>query len=186
MKLLCDKNAMVLCNVFENQIHGTSYIFEIKMNQVNDSNVEAIMENERSLGLYDNNTYTNYNLLCLQYKNNFYNKILEYKLKDKQIIAFGSTAKSMTLLNFCNITNKHVDFMIDENPLKQGLYTPGSNILVHSISNLNNINKDCVILITAWNFYNEIKEKIQYKLKELDCKFKVTLLNIDSLQEETM
>ena len=184
MKILCDKNDVVLCNVYENDIHGTSYIFEVKTNQIEDSNVDKVLKHEDERGLYSKNTYKRYNLQCLLYRNNFYNKILEYKLKDKQIIAFGSTAKSMTLLNFCDITNEHIDFMIDENPLKQGLYTPGSNILVCSISNLNRISKECVILITAWNFYREIKEKIEGTLKEMDNKFKVTLLNIDSLEEE--
>jgi methylation protein EvaC len=107
-------------------------------------------------------------------------------LQNKQVVAFGSTAKSMTVFNFCKLTNEHIDFMIDENTLKQNLFTPGSNIIVCPISSLKDISENCVILITAWNFYNEIKQKIQDKLKEYNIKYPVTLLNIDSLEEEVI
>lgn len=190
MKFLCDKNNVFLSRVYENEIHGTSYIFEIKIVGNDINNVDIILKQEDEYGLYNKDTYKRYTLKCLQYRNNFYNKILEYKLQNKQIIAFGSTAKSMTLLNFCNITNEYIDFMIDENPLKQGLYTPGSQILVCSLTNLTKIlsdeSKESVILITAWNFYQEIKEKIQNKLKEIEYTSKLILLNVNSLQEEML
>jgi nucleoside-diphosphate-sugar epimerase/2-polyprenyl-3-methyl-5-hydroxy-6-metoxy-1,4-benzoquinol methylase len=188
MNILCNKNGLVLSNVYEHEIHGISYIFEINKMSSNDTNakmvIEKIIEKECIDGLYSDTTYDYYNLKCLQYKNDFSNKVIKYKLQDKQVIAFGSTAKSMTVFNFCRLTNKHIDFMIDENKLKQGLLTPGSNIIVCPMSDLKDIYKDCVILITAWNFYKEIKEKIQNKLVELNIKHKVTLLNIDRLTEE--
>lgn len=46
------------------------------------------------------------------------------------------------------------------------------------------LSQECVILITAWNFYKEIKEKIECKLKQIKNTSKITLLNINSLQEE--
>jgi nucleoside-diphosphate-sugar epimerase/2-polyprenyl-3-methyl-5-hydroxy-6-metoxy-1,4-benzoquinol methylase len=184
MNLLCQQNKLFLSNVYENEIHGTSYIFEINKTQSSYSNIEEIVQKEFDEGLYSEQTYKYYNLMCLQYKNNFSNKITEYKLQNKQVIAFGSTAKSMTVFNFCNITNEHIDFMIDDNYLKQNLFTPGSNIIVLPISSLKDITHDCVILITAWNFYSEIKDKIKRTLVELNVKFPITLLNIDSLEEE--
>jgi nucleoside-diphosphate-sugar epimerase len=184
MNILCHKNDLILSNVHEHPIHGTSYIFEIGKTPRDNNNVQEILKEEFNSGLYTDATYQFYNLRCLQYRNNFCNKVLQYKLEDKQIIAFGSTAKSMTVFNFCNLSNSHIDFMIDENQLKQGLFTPGSNILVCPILDLKDITNDCVILITAWNFYNEIKEKIKNKVTELKIKYKVTLLNIDSLEEE--
>lgn len=186
MNILCNKNGLVLVNVHEHEIHGTSYIFEIKKIDSGSANVEKIIEKEFIDGMYSESTYEYYNLKCLEYKNDFSNKVIRYKLQDKQVIAFGSTAKSMTVINFCRFSNKHIDFMIDENKLKQGLFTPGSNILVCPITDLKDINKECVILITAWNFYKEIKEKIKSKLVEFDVKHKVMLLNIDTLKEEVI
>jgi nucleoside-diphosphate-sugar epimerase/2-polyprenyl-3-methyl-5-hydroxy-6-metoxy-1,4-benzoquinol methylase len=186
MNILCERNGLILNNVYENDIHGTSYIFDINKYKINYGNIDEILKKELNDGLYNDSTYKRYNLKCIQYKNNFKNKIIDYKLKKMSVIAFGSTAKSMTVFNFCNITNKEVEFMIDENKLKQGLYTPGSHILVGGIDYLKNIESDCVILITAWNFYKEIKEKIIKKVKEYNIKYSVTLLNIDTLEDETL
>lgn len=184
MNILCKNNELVLCNVHEHDIHGTSYIFEIGKLSTPIGNVDTIIEEESEKGLYSKELYKFYNLRCLQYKNEFSHKVLGYKIQDKQVIAFGSTAKSMTVFNFCGLTNEYIDFMIDESPLKQGLFTPGSNILVCPISSLKDIIGECVILVTAWNFYTEIKEKIKSKLEEYNIDYPITLLNIDTLEEE--
>lgn len=186
MKILCDTNNLILTNVHEHQIHGTSYIFEICKEPTNITNTQDILFEEYNQGLYDMDTYYKYRLSCLKYRNDFNNKILEYKLNDKSIMAFGSTAKSMTVFNFCSLNNEYIDIMIDENPLKQNLFTPGSNIIVGGIDQLKYVMENTVIVITAWNFYNEIKDKIKTKLKEYNITFPITLLNIDSLEEEVI
>ena len=65
-------------------------------------------------------------------------------------------------MNFCNIGNDIIDFIIDENKLKQNLFTPGSNILITDISVLQNLDntKKYAIVIFGWNYYNEILSKI--------------------------
>jgi len=186
MNLLCQQSELILNNVFESNIHGTSYIFEITKNVDAYSNTNDILRREKDVGLYSKETYDNYRLKCLKYRNDFTNKIIDYKLQQKNIIAFGSTAKSMTVFNFCKLNNTYIDYMIDENPLKQNLYTPGSNIIVYDINILKELREGTVILITAWNFYNEIKNKIINKLKEYDIKMSITLLNINTLKEEVI
>ena len=54
------------------------------------------------------------------------------------------------------------DFIIDENPLKQGLFCPGINVPIYGSSYLDNYkDKTGLIFIPlAWNFYKEIKSKI--------------------------
>jgi len=184
MNMLCQNNNMILSNVYEHNIHGTSYIFEIILPETQSTNVYEVLAEETNQGLYSDITYKTYQLKCLQYKNKFNNKVIEYKLNNKQVIAFGSTAKSMTVFNFCQLNNEYIDFMIDENPLKQGLFTPGSNIIVCPFSDLKDISKDCVILVTAWNFYSEIKEKIKEAIETFHIKHSIILLNIDTLEEE--
>ena len=41
------------------------------------------------------------------------------------VIGYGAAAKGNTFLNF---TDVKLDYVIDDNELKQGLYTPGTNI----------------------------------------------------------
>ena len=56
-------------------------------------------------------------------------KILK-NYSDKKIIGFGSSARSQTFLNYCNFSEKNIDLIIDNNTMKQNLYSPGTNIKI--------------------------------------------------------
>lgn len=182
MKILCEKNGLFLNNVMYHTIHGISYIFEITKKLSKNSNVVEKLFNEMESGLYNKSTYINYKLKCLKYKNDLHNKLIDYKLLGKNIIGFGSTAEIQVILNFAKIDNDMIDYIIDENKLKQNLFTPGSNILITNINSLKTINKDTVIVIMASNFYKEILEKIQFKLKEYGITYKIEICNIKTLE----
>ena len=62
------------------------------------------------------------------------NEVLK-NLSEKEIFGYGASARSSTLLNFCNLDNSKIDFIIDQNPLKHNLYTPGKNIPIYSFKN---------------------------------------------------
>jgi SAM-dependent methyltransferase len=90
-------------------------------------------------------------------------------------LAYGASARSSTLMNFCEINNKIIEYVIDNSPLKQGKYTAGTNIKIVSVQEVD-LNKYDYILITAWNF----KEEIISSLKTLGYKnkFIIPLPNI--------
>jgi hypothetical protein len=66
----------------------------------------------------------------------------------------------MTLLNASGVV---LDAVIDDNPLKQGLYCPGTQIPVVSSEYISRIPSDEPVLFIplAWNFYKEITQKIR-------------------------
>jgi hypothetical protein len=179
MRILCTKNNLYLNNV----MNDTSYLFQIGRCQLKQSNTEYVLLNEKEYGLYKEETYVNYKFRAIRYKNEFQNKLIDYKINDKLIIGFGSTIKSNTLLNFCNITNSYINYIIDENRLKQNLLTPGSNIIITPFE-LKIFKKDIVILILNWKFYDDIKCKLINKIRDLKIDFPITILNIHTLQEE--
>ena len=79
-----------------------------------------------------------------------------------QIMAYGASARSSTLLNFCQINHDQVLAIIDKNPLKHDLITPGSNIPIVSFEQgLQQINLAKEILLLAWNFQEEIVEDLR-------------------------
>jgi hypothetical protein len=49
-------------------------------------------------------------------------------------------------------------FLVDENPLKQGMYTPGSHIPVYSAEAIYERRPD-YLLILAWNFAEDIMRR---------------------------
>lgn len=192
MNILCKKSGVHLNKIELMPIHGTSYVFEITKTVTSDSNTIDVIYSELEKGLYTEETYNSYNFKCHMYKNEFHNRLLKYKLDGYNIVAFGSTAKFNTILNSIPIDNSMIDFIIDENHLKQGLLTPGSNIPVVPISMLGSIGSKTVIIVSAWNFYKEIRDKL-YSM-ELSQRGESTgevtriikLLNINPLCEEEL
>ena len=61
------------------------------------------------------------------------------------------------MLNFCGINSLYISSIIDKNPLKHGLYTPGSNIPIISFEQGKEIIKnENRVLLLAWNFEDEV------------------------------
>lgn len=72
-----------------------------------------------------------------------------------KFVGFGASARSQTYLNFCGVDSSKIQAVIDNNPLKQGSFCPGSSIPIVSIDDGMGVDPD-VILILAWNFRDEI------------------------------
>ncbi len=81
-------------------------------------------------------------------------KILK-SFENKNIVGFGASARSSTYLNFCEITDRNIDGIIDNNQLKQNLYTAGSGIKIVSFPEGLDLRPE-LIFVLAWNFKDEI------------------------------
>jgi len=77
----------------------------------------------------------------------------------RRVVGFGMPAKATTLLAFCDIGREAIEYIVDENPLKQGRYTPVSHIPIVGPERLE---ADCpdYIVVLAWNFAEEILKKL--------------------------
>ena len=71
------------------------------------------------------------------------------------IIGFGAPAKATTALNFFGIKDE-IDFIVEDNKLKHKKFIPGVKIPIKSKSVIKN--KDNILLVLAWNFYDFIKK----------------------------
>ena len=80
----------------------------------------------------------------------------QQRSKGVKVIGYGAAAKGMTVINAGKI---QLDYIVDDNPLKQGLLCPGSNIPVYGSDVLADEKDNVVIVPLAWNFFDEIKTK---------------------------
>src|SRR6266481_5784068 len=64
-------------------------------------------------------------------------------------------AQGSTLLNYFGIGRETLDFVADRSTVKQGLFTPGTHLPIHSPAKLLEAMPDYVMLLT-WNFADEI------------------------------
>jgi len=162
MKTLVESCGLVLSDVFKTDIHGTSYVFVITKKDLGFTGTQEMLNYEESTGLYDVLTYPEYALKCYKIAYELKGVIKTYKNNGYRIIGYGAAAKGMTLLNFATI---ELEYIIDDNPLKQNLFTPGMNIPIYNSNKLLELEpQDKVLFVPlAWNFFNEIKERIKSK-----------------------
>jgi hypothetical protein len=162
MKCLAERAGLHLVDVVKTPIHGTSYIFVLSKKPSNEQRVKNILAMESALGLQTPSTYTEWATGVNDLITRLKDQVDVYR-NYYTVIGYGAAAKGMTLINASNI---HLDCVIDDNPLKQGLYCPGTAIPVVSIDVLDQIKdpKETIVFIPlAWNFYTEIKKKILAK-----------------------
>ena len=77
------------------------------------------------------------------------------KAEGRKIAVYGASAKGSTLLNYFQIGRDMVDFVVDRNTFKQGRYTPGTHLKIHSPDKLMQDKPDYVLLL-SWNMADEI------------------------------
>jgi SAM-dependent methyltransferase len=82
-----------------------------------------------------------------------------------RIAAYGAAAKGVVLLNYTGIGSELIDFVVDRNTHKQGLYMPGKHIEILGPDALLTRMSDYVLLLT-WNFADEILEQqTEYRMR---------------------
>lgn len=162
MNELCKRADMNLVDVVKCPLHGNSYIFVIAKSPEIERplHIENLISMEAKAGLYSEETYKKYAEKCLAVTKELKETIQGYSRSEvgALVVGYGAAAKGMTLLNFSGIK---LDYIIDDNPLKQGKFTPGSNIPIVSSEKLRDFSDGAVFVPLAWNFFDEIKVKIK-------------------------
>lgn len=157
MKALAERAGLHLIDVVKTPIHGTSYVFVLSKRPHNHQRVENILAMESKLHM--GSTYRDWaagvNDLLVRLKE----QIEEYRGFGYSVVGYGAAAKGMTLINAADL---NLDAVVDDNPLKQGLYCPGTDIPVVSNEYIMELDEDLpvVFIPLAWNFYKEIKQRI--------------------------
>ena len=154
-------------DVEEIPTHGGSLRIWLSRNSSNhdiSKNVENILIKEKSFGLLSKTIFEDFRNKTLSVKISLLKLLIELKLKNKKVIAYGAAAKGNTLFNYIGITKDLIPAVIDKAESKQGKFLPGSHIPILKLSELKKINPD-FILVLPWNLISEIKEQLpHYKL----------------------
>jgi len=109
---------------------------------------------------------------CLKFKKNCENSkrkitdsLKKFKEDEKKICGYAATAKSSTILNYCNINSDIIDFICDTTKEKVGKFSPGAHIPIVSLSHFHDNLPDIAYLF-AWNHKNEVFSKEKEFLKK--------------------
>ena len=123
--------------------------------------VDELIAEERAHGLLRQETYTSYGSAVLAEKLRLLEFFVQAKLAKKTIVGYGAPAKGNTLLNYCGIGRDFIEFTVDANPYKQGLYLPGTRIPIRAPVDLEAVRPD-LIFILPWNIREEIERQLAF------------------------
>ena len=159
------RHGLELVRVQRVDSHGGSircYAAPAKSGRAVDPSVAKAVAEEEKAGLYETATYTAYldriNGLGAELRG----LIARLRGEGKKVAGFGAPAKATTLMYQFGLDAKDLDFIIDDSPLKQNLYSPGRFVPVIDSSVLNDAaRRPDYLVILAWNFAQPIIKKQQ-------------------------
>ena len=178
------ENGLEMISAERINTHGGSlrgYVQHKNARIKNDGTVEKLIKYENLIGLNDKKTFLNFSKNINNLRSELLNLLQSIKSEGKTIAGFGAPAKATTLMYQFGIDNKYIDFIIDDSPLKQGLYTPGLKIPVMS-SDAIKLKKPDYLIILAWNFSESIVKK-NNNFIEQGGKFIVPLPNLSIIEK---
>ncbi len=121
-------------------------------------NVQKYMELEQSMGLDQFATYQKLALRVESQKQQLVKLLNDLKAQGKKISAYGAPAKGNTMLNYCQIGTEILEYVLEDLPAKQGLYTPGMHIPTVDAGYAHSHEPDYYLML-AWNYEKAILEK---------------------------
>ncbi|MDP6440571.1 MAG: class I SAM-dependent methyltransferase [Pelagibacteraceae bacterium] len=158
---------MELVDVFPQTTHGGSmrYITGRKNIHKISDNVNTLLEKEKLKNLDNISSCKKFKNNCELSKIKTRKSLLKFKDNNYKIAGYAATSKSTTILNYCNINSKIIDYICDTTPEKIGKFSPGTHIPIVNMYHFKKFNPDVAYLF-AWNHKDEIlKKEKNYKGK---------------------
>ena len=120
--------------------------------------IKRLIKKEISLDMNKIDSCLKFKKECEISKKRFKKTLENLKNKGKKICGYAAAAKSTTVLNYCKIDNKIIDFIADSTKEKVGKFSPGTHIPIVSINYFKTHKPDIAVLF-SWNHKKEILEK---------------------------
>ena len=123
--------------------------------------VAKVLADEERAGLHTLEGHAGFARSVARTRDEFVSFLVDCSRQGKRVAAYGASGKGNTLLNHAGVKRDQIEFAVDRNTHKQGLFLPGTHIPVHSPEKLAEERPD-FILITPWNLRREIAEQLEY------------------------
>jgi 2-polyprenyl-3-methyl-5-hydroxy-6-metoxy-1,4-benzoquinol methylase len=167
----CRKVGLHLVNYELVDIHGISVIFHLALEADGSAELFKYESLKSSMPLTTNimvqETYSLFKSKAEKTINTTKDYIKNHREQGYRIVMAGVAAKAMTFYHASDIS---CDYFIDEAELKIGRYIPGENSAISDFHSLPEGYK-YLIIVGAWNFFDEIKQKLTSNFPKSKLKF---------------
>ncbi len=137
------------------------------------TSVQQAIDAENRMGLRKEQTFRAFAVHIDELGRELGGLLRKLKADGKRIAGFGAPAKATTLMYQFGLDADTIEFLVDDSPLKQGRFSPGTHIPVLPAQSLYEKRPDYVVIL-AWNFAGPIMAKHQ-KFRESGGHFIVPL-----------
>lgn len=135
--------------------------------------VTELAERERALGYDTVDAYASFATRVIETKWRLLEFLIGARRAGKRVAGYGAPGKGNTLLNYCGIRSDLLEFTVDRNPYKQGMFLPGTHIPIRHPEALEQERPD-YILILPWNLRREIVAQLAHA-REWGARFVVPI-----------
>lgn len=165
---LCRQNQLKVFDIEMIDSQGGSircYICKDKSKKSISKKIGNILKIEKKSNLFSGKYLEKFKFKIKNHSKNMYQLIYNLKNKKNKISVYGASGKGQALMQFSKIDNKLIDYVFDKSKLKQGRFTPGTNIRIRDPKHISR-NKVDYLIILSWNIKNEIMKQEKIFLKK--------------------
>ncbi len=174
---LLKRHGLYINDVRRIPIHGGSLRLYLQCKEERSAAVRELLAEERALGI---DTYAYYETFAARVRNfrSAARKLIgDIKADGKRIAAYGAAAKGTIMLNYLGFNENTLEYVVDKNVHKQGMYMPGVGLRIHDPQRLIEDQPD-YLMILPWNFRDEIIRQ-QTGYRDAGGRFIVPIPNLD-------
>jgi SAM-dependent methyltransferase len=121
--------------------------------------ITGLLAREEAFGLTSVDRYRRFATQVEETKRSILELLIDLKRAGRSIAGYGAPGKGNTLLNYCGIRTDFLDFTVDRNTYKQGLFLPGTHIPILPPEEIEQRRPDYVFIL-PWNFKDEIMAQL--------------------------
>jgi hypothetical protein len=136
-------------------IHGGSLRIVVGQDPIVEVSVSRLLAAEAAMGASSREFVSTLEESAQQTRRSLRKAVLALHADGLKVAAYGAAAKATTLLAYCGLGQRELEFVVDLNPFKQGKVMIGSHLPILSLEAIEARQPD-VLLILAWNFAGEI------------------------------
>lgn len=124
-----------------------------------DVSVKALLGQERAQGIDRLESYLAFADRVHETKRMLLEVLDRLKAEGKHMVGYGASGRATTIMNFCGIDGRYLDYVVDDTPAKQGLYTPGTHLPIQAWAATEQPPTPDYVLAFVWSFIDEVTRK---------------------------